>query len=219
MAEKFPIYHLSFPNQHLAAATFLRFQEHYESPRFRDRIFTWEEFMDWYAAEKGAFTYLEDWSGFNIPSSVLRAFRDGLFDPLTEKERALLELAHGLPEPFYLIGTIAGKEDDLRHEIVHGLFSVSLTYRAAVIAGLREFDTRRLEAAILKMGYHRKVVEDELNAYVLTGLCEELFGRVPAGLKRRLRVIFEDHFGFDPCTRDGHRRLLRGIRRLRFRRP
>ncbi len=219
VAKKFPIYHLSFPNQYLLAATFLRFQEHYESPRFRDLVFSWEEFMDWYAAQKGAFTYLDDWSGFNIPSSVLRLFRDGLFDPLTAKERALLDLVRGLPEPFYVIGTVAGEADDLRHEIVHGLFSVSLAYRAAAIACLREFKTRRLRDRVRRMGYHRKVVEDEINAYVLTGLADELRGLVPRGLKRRLRQVFAEHFGFDPCSRDGRRRLLRGIRRLRFRRP
>ena len=77
MAEKYPIYHVSFPNQYLLAATFLRFQEHYESPKFRGRIFDWEEFMDWYAEQKGKFSYLQDWSGFNLPSPVFEPFRSG----------------------------------------------------------------------------------------------------------------------------------------------
>jgi hypothetical protein len=64
------IYLLRFETQYEITSSFLRIQEHYESPHFSGRVFTLEEFMDWYAAEYGAFTYLEDWSGFNVPSTA-----------------------------------------------------------------------------------------------------------------------------------------------------
>ena len=44
-------------HQYTLASAFLRFQEHYESPKFRGEIFSLEEFMDWYAVEVGNFTY------------------------------------------------------------------------------------------------------------------------------------------------------------------
>jgi hypothetical protein len=84
------IYLLRFKTQYELTSTFLRVQEYYESPRFQGRIFTLEQFMDWYAAQYGSFSYFEDWSGFNVPSTAFQPFFDGKFDPLTH------ELAHAL---------------------------------------------------------------------------------------------------------------------------
>src|SRR5580704_15894322 len=98
------IYLLCFKTQYELAATFLRVQEYYESPRFSGRIFSLEQFMDWYAERFGNFTYYQDWTGFNVPSTALRPFYDGRFDPLSEKEKRLLRLFKGLRKPFYVIG-------------------------------------------------------------------------------------------------------------------
>lgn len=74
------ILEVHFDDPHDCAATFLRFQEHYESPEFRGKIFTLEEYQRWYIAHSprgqttGAFTYEEDWTGFNIPSEILDPF-------------------------------------------------------------------------------------------------------------------------------------------------
>lgn len=71
---------LVFENQKELASTFVRFQEHYESPEFAGKTFSLEEFKEWYiknsekGRETGEFTYYEDWSGFNIPSYVMRPF-------------------------------------------------------------------------------------------------------------------------------------------------
>jgi len=86
------IFLLRFDTQYELASTFLRIQEHYESSRFRKRVFSLEDYMDWYAAEYGAFTYFEDWSGFNVPSTALAPFYRGEFDPLLKKEARLLAL-------------------------------------------------------------------------------------------------------------------------------
>ena len=51
------IYLLRFRTQYELAATFLRVQEHYESPKFHGRVFSLEQYMDWYAADRGNFTY------------------------------------------------------------------------------------------------------------------------------------------------------------------
>ena len=53
----------------------MRFQEHYESPEFTGTVFTVGAFRKWYAETYGAFTYASDWSGFNIPGTVLEPFR------------------------------------------------------------------------------------------------------------------------------------------------
>jgi len=50
------IYLVIAPSQYILAATFMRFQEYHESPEFKGRIFTVEEYMDWYAKTYGNFT-------------------------------------------------------------------------------------------------------------------------------------------------------------------
>lgn len=60
------VFHLNYLTQEQLASTFLRFQEHYESPEFRGKIFTLDEYKEWYmtnspnSIKKGIFTYYED---------------------------------------------------------------------------------------------------------------------------------------------------------------
>jgi hypothetical protein len=83
------IHLLVFDNQYDLASTFLRFQEHYESPEFAGKVFTLDEYKNWYinhsprASKDGVFTYYEDWNGFNIPSKILKPFYGGKFSPLS----------------------------------------------------------------------------------------------------------------------------------------
>ena len=99
-----PIYLIESKTRQDLAATFMRVQEYYESPVFGGRTFSVGEFAAWYASEYGAFTYCQDWSGFNIPSWVLEPFRNGGFDPLTDKEKNLLNFFKNIHDSFYIIG-------------------------------------------------------------------------------------------------------------------
>lgn len=177
------IFNISFPTQEELSRTFIRFQEHFESPEFRGRIFTLEEFKKWYiqnsekGRETGEFTYYSDWNGFNIPSSILEPFYNGDFDPLSEREIALLNLFKGKKEKYYIIGThIESKhgKDSLKHEIAHGLFFTNSDYRREVLEALQEIETG-IKNPIYEFfrnsgGYHPDVWEDELHAYILFGL-------------------------------------------------
>ena len=154
-----------FDTQYALASTFIRIQEHYESSRFRNRVFSLEQFMDWYAGRFGAFTYFEDWSGFNVPSTALEPFYAGEFDPLLEKEQRFLRLFESERRPFYVIGL--SDDDDLKHELAHALFFTRPDYRKAVRAAIREHDTSALEKRLAAMGYHRSVLADEVNAYLV----------------------------------------------------
>ncbi len=129
------IFLVRFETQYALASSFLRFQEHYESSRFRNRVFSLEQFMDWYAARSGAFTYYEDWSGFNVPSTAFAPFYQGRFDPLLEKEKRLLRLFERESTPFYVIGIAA--DQSLTHELAHALFFTRPAYRQAVRDAMR----------------------------------------------------------------------------------
>ena len=55
------IFLVEFDNQYDLAMTFLRYQEFYESPKFKGKRFTIIDFMEWYSKEyDGAFTYTKD---------------------------------------------------------------------------------------------------------------------------------------------------------------
>lgn len=201
--EKQRIYLVLFKTQYRLAATFMRFQEHYESPKFRDKVFSAEEYMDWYAEENGKFSYFEDWPGFNIPSKVLQPFYDGWFDPLTRKEKALLDLFKKMRGRFYVIGAAEWSKDFaelLRHEFVHGLFYTAARYRRDVRDCLQSRDISDFDKALvdMKTGYHPSVFLDEINAYVLTtpdGLAGVADKRVKE-LKAVLREVFFGNFGY-----------------------
>jgi len=124
------VYQLHFAKAYDLAMHFIRMQEYYESPKFRRRIFTLVEYMEWYSEErgKGAFIYPKDWTGFNVPSDVAhevyksscaipdfnkydeRMYR--IIDHLTYDEVRRAHLDSRILEPherelpkFYLIGT------------------------------------------------------------------------------------------------------------------
>jgi hypothetical protein len=176
------IYHLRFDTQYDLCSTFLRFQEHYESPEFRGKIFTLKEFQQWYirnspgGKKTGCFTYYEDWSGFNIPSKVFKSFIEGKFDPLTEKELFLIETIKNIKDKdFYIIGTYGNNSlNTFRHEIAHGLFYTDYKYRKKVEKILNTIDNSEIEKITdyfkSSIGYHNEVFMDELNSYILCDL-------------------------------------------------
>jgi hypothetical protein len=186
------VFLVRFDTQYALASTFLRIQEHYESSRFRNRVFSLEQYMDWYAERFGAFTYYEDWSGFNVPSTALDPFYAGEFDPLLEKEQRFLRLFRNERRPFYVIGI--SDDEDLKHELVHALFSTRPAYRRAVRAAMRGYDTSALEKRLAAMGYHRSVLPDEVNAYLVAPDGEGWSLPALAGLRKELRALFRDHF-------------------------
>ncbi len=203
------IFHLMFPNNYELASTFLRFQEHYESPEFRGRIFTRDEYKAWYTTNSqngkktGEFTYYEDWGGFNVPSHIFEPFYEKKFDPLIAKERALLDLFEDKRgTKFYVIGTTKDvKTVTLEHEIAHGLFYTEPEYREEVIETLGTLNPntrQRIESWLsASEGYHPSVIQDEVHAYLLD---LEFLRKFVQGLgqasevSERLNSIFQKYY-------------------------
>ena len=202
MSEKLPIYIIESGNRQYLAEMFMRFQEYYESPEFKGRVFTVEEFAHWYRGKYGAFTYSKDWYGFNIPSKVLEPFRDGQFNPLTEKEQNLLNICRNASGDFYVLGVTPKAEyftETLKHEFVHGAFDVNPNYRAEVISCIKDHGIREINNGLRKMGYHENVFSDETNAYVLVepDTIQDLVNiSNTKNLRFRLDNIFKKYFGY-----------------------
>jgi hypothetical protein len=189
------IYLLRFKTQYELTSTFLRIQEHYESPRFHGRIFSLEQYMDWYAGRYGNFTYYQDWAGFNVPSTAFQPFYEGKFDPLSEKEKRLLRLFKDLRERFYVIGIYDSRaKGSLTHELAHALFFIDDSYREAVRKAMRGYNTSALARQIADAGYARHVIPDEIQAYIVAPSGELGAASGPLQpLRRKLRALFKQH--------------------------
>lgn len=226
------VFNTNFPAQFELASTFLRFQEYYESPEFRGKIFALEEFKKWYIAnspkgkETGEFTYYEDWSGFNVPSYTLEPFYDGKFDPLTNKEQNLLDSFKGRREKrFYIIGTCGKEKNSLKHEMAHGLFYTNPEYKKEVLEVLKTVDQSVIKSIenffSASRGYHPDVWIDETHAYLVTDLYSlEKMGIDTKKLKkanRKLNRIFYKHYIPQRTKRKveaGWLRILRYARKM-----
>jgi len=203
------IYHLLFQSQYLLTSTLMRAQEFYESPVYQGKTFTHEEYMDWYAQDRGRMSYFTDWSGFNLPSTTLDDFVR-LNKDLSTKETKLFKRLAKLPRPFYLIATAQkGKSSVLAHEVMHGVYHLRPEYAKEVQTIVSSMPTKKALRSIEKMGYAKSVLVDELNAYTTTGLPSCLSASDMAPLRKRLLGVARQHLGFSVGTKKGLNDLAR----------
>ncbi|MFA6422356.1 MAG: ABC transporter ATP-binding protein [Candidatus Buchananbacteria bacterium] len=192
------IHLLTFRTQRDVTSTLLRFQEYYESPNFKGKIFLLKEYKEWYilnspnSKKTGKFTYYSDWNGFNIPSYVLKPFYKGRFDPLSKSEKMILKIFEDTANPFYIIGIHEETKIGhlLKHEIAHGLFYTNKKYRDEVLQILKKYNTEKIKEELRsKAGYHEEVLEDEIHAYAIDSI-KSLKTPIPKKLSIELRKIF-----------------------------
>ena len=197
IAEK--IYLLEFDNQFELTSTLLRFQEFYESPKFKGKIFTLDEFKRWYSKLKGSFSYYKDWNGFNIPSRILKPFYLGKFNPLSDKEKQILELFKSEKENDYIIAIHKSgifrfsyfRKMLLNHEIAHALFHTNKKYKKECLNLIRKYNLEEAKKKLLKSGgYSKEVLEDEIQAYSITS--GRLRPKIPYKLKKSIRKLFKE---------------------------
>lgn len=178
------IWRLHFKSPYDLAMHFLRYQENYESPnpKFREHQFSILDFMEWYSYEYGggSFTYPSDWSGFNVPSEVIRRVLEGgipdenRYDEFMRSTYDSCRSRSG--DKFYLIGTF-GRSSAFKHEVAHGLYYVDPSYRSRMdelVDSLSKSSFRKLVKYLTKIGYAESVMVDEVQAYMATGLPRDL---------------------------------------------
>lgn len=191
-----------FDTEKDAASAFLRFEESYESPEFRHKVFTFEEFKKWYMKNspknKGRriFTYYSDWTAFNVPSYIFKPFYEGKFNPLSPSEKRILKMLRGEIEPYYVIALHRQTENmrsDLHHEVAHGLFHVDDQYRREVLQLLGTYDIGPIKEKLRSSGgYHEETLDDEIQARIIDGDAEYR-DLIPAGLAESLQKLFQNY--------------------------
>lgn len=159
------IIHLSYATTQSVCRAFLRIQEFYESPEFAGKYFTVDEYATWYTADRGKFSYYDDWSGFNIPGNVVREFFV-LFKDLSDEEKVIYShVNHIWHDNFYLIGNASNDADTLEHECRHALFYLDPVYRYMCDLIFKSSQYELPKDILLDMGYSDKVIPDEMQAY------------------------------------------------------
>ncbi len=189
------------------AHTFLRVQEFYESgnPEIQGKEFTFQQYSDWYSyqSKTGTFSYGEDWKGFNVPSDAVyqcyainkeRTEYDNFFLSLVSKIEKEVK-SKGL-EKFYMIGVRAGDVRTLDHEIAHGLFTVNKDYKKEMknlVSELPKEVNFYLGAYLKDLGYAESVHEDEIQAYLSTGLRDNMDKEMLEQYMSEFIDVFQKH--------------------------
>lgn len=186
---------ISADSQKELGETFVRFQEYYESPskKYRNKIFTLGDIKNYYSLQYGADLYSELWIGFNFPSSVLIPFKQGLFDPLTSQEKELLGLLKYRNDRFYIIG--AQNNSTLRHELSHAMYGYNEKYKQEIDNFIKknQKDFSKVARNILKKGYDKSVLNDELQAYITDNDDEFIRDNLNPNLINGIFSIYKRH--------------------------
>jgi len=182
------IFALVIKDDKLRARVFMRYQEFYESDSdtFRGKGFKWYDYVKYYKekTKKDYFSYHEDWAGYNIPCDSIEScitkipdlnFYDlimfSVVDTIREKVGS---------ENFYLIGIDQSDGEDpslIFHEVAHGLWFSSKGYKNKQmdnIQQLPEYVKNSMAKKITGMGYGENVVDDEIQAYLSTGIGDNM---------------------------------------------
>lgn len=198
------VIHVTFKTQYELCMSFLRLQEFYESPykEIRLKMFSLEEYMDVCFKHTGNFTYPKDWSGFNIPGNIYNIFMSlysGDNAKWSNKESKLFNAINNFItkrklKVFYIIGTY--KNDTIRHEIAHSFFYLNDAYRNEMKESIKWFKEtcpnvyKKACKALLKDGYDKSVLEDEIQAYFSESRTEYFHNRYKVKISQQILKVF-----------------------------
>ena len=179
------IFAVIVPNDYDRAMLFCRVQEFYESDSdlFNGQDFSIWDYMKWYSAKnKGIFTYTKDWSGFNIPFKVALNCMVGNKE-VTPYDKVMKEIIDKIlltenPINAYIIGTKTDRGLTFKHEMAHALYYTNKDYKYIadkITDSIAVLDMMSMEKNLLKLGYSKSVIKDEIQAYMSTNYKSKYF--------------------------------------------
>lgn len=177
------IFQVSCRDSYDLSMIFCRAQEFYESPLFAIKgkhfdIFTFQKLYSKHFGD-GVFSYALDWCGFNIPGHILdkfftvhpRGYEQSEYDKVFSK---IIEMIYSLRDKaskYYLIGAHANDSATIQHELCHAFYYINTEYKQKVDAIIKTIDNDILSSVkelLLRKGYNKNVIFDEINAYFST---------------------------------------------------
>jgi hypothetical protein len=156
--------------------------------------------MKWYSNEYGkGFSYASDWSGFNIPFDVVwkcyqsnemeTPYDEVMWEILGEIDRKM-----DINKKAYIIGAGDISGWTFKHEVCHGLWSTNKQYKSEAKKLLKNIKSEHFQTFrtnLLEMGYTDKVIDDEIQAYIMYGWDSNQFGK---GVSLEIREMYNDWF-------------------------
>jgi hypothetical protein len=176
---------VNIKDQYTLCMTFIRIQEFYESPQFKGKYFTLEDYMDWYCSVptlgNGSFTYPSDWDGMNFDGVTLKKWLHTCIknkDQLRNKELKLINSIEKYIgdidniDQYYIIGTTNNNGSTIQHEIAHAFYSLYPEYKKRCDELIDLFPVsfvKKCRDIIIESGgYCVEVFKDEFQAYLST---------------------------------------------------
>lgn len=201
------IFLISSDSRRELALLFLRYQEYYESPNIniRGKKFTLLEHQYYYKYDmdkkNDAFTYVDDWSGFNIPTSIIKEVHDLGISDINHYDHIMLGLykmmeLNSFGESSYLIGAKTNNESVINHELIHARYFIYPEYKEKVneIISKLDYNTYSILRKYLS-GYGDNVIVDEINAYIVNDDFTDLeYDEILTKLSSDLKSLYFDKF-------------------------
>jgi hypothetical protein len=187
--EMYPkIFAVVIKDDRLRARVFMRYQEFYESDSdtFRGKGFKWKDFVKFYKekTKNKIFTYHKDWAGYNIPCNSIESCI-ALIPDLNFYDLIMFSVVDTIKnivgdDDYYLIGIDQSNGDDpslIYHEVAHGLWFSSPEYKYQQKNNIEDMNPsvrEQLSKKISGMGYGQNVIDDEIQAYLSTGVGDNM---------------------------------------------
>lgn len=180
------IFLFEFTRQYDMGMHFLRCQEFYEcpNPKFRGKSFTILDYMEWWAHTQSkhiSFDYSEVWAGFNFPSYVIEScinpfvgndwnkYDTNMYDSFHHIRDNIVKTT----DDFYIIGAMKGNSKIINHEIAHGCYYLNKEYKKEMMKAINNLTPSfrdKFNKKLKEVGYTPKVFNDEIQAYLSTGV-------------------------------------------------
>lgn len=181
------IFAIIVPDDYDRAMLFCRVQEFYESDNrlYKDQDFDIWDFMRWYSGENnGMFTYTRDWTGFNLPFNTALNCIIGIKDrnPYDIVMQEIIDkiLLTENPADAYIIGVKSDNGQTFKHELCHALYYTNKEYKKIADNLLTKIPIGSYSFMLLnllKLGYDGSVLDDEIQAYVMTNYKAKYFSK------------------------------------------
>jgi hypothetical protein len=187
--EMYPkIFAVVIKDDRLRARVFMRYQEFYESDSdtFRGKGFKWKDFVKFYKekTKNKIFTYHKDWAGYNIPCNSIESCI-ALIPDLNFYDLIMFSVVDTIKnivgnDDYYLIGIDQSNGEDpslIYHEVAHGLWFSSPEYKYLQKNNIEDMNPsvrEQLSKKISGMGYGQNVIDDEIQAYLSTGVGDNM---------------------------------------------
>lgn len=181
------------PDQYDRAMLFFKVQEFYESANknFKDSKFSVWDYFKWYGKKykTGCFSYPKDFTGFNLPLIVAKKCYEinKIETPYDEKMIEIINKFFINGEKKYLIGVDSLKTSTYKHEMAHAFYYTNIKYKNEmddITKKIPKKEKNKLAKNLLKLGYCKSVVDDEIQAYLST----ERDSRIATGIKEKNKL-------------------------------